>query len=109
MGRADLRRRCGGNPRARPPARRDAQSIDDELVGPARLREIEPHAAGIEAVHVPEAKVLDYAAVCRSLASDLEREGHRVLRGARVFAWARIGSELVVRTSALSCAVISMT
>jgi L-2-hydroxyglutarate oxidase len=71
-----------------------------ELVGPARLREIEPHAAGIEAVHVPEAKVLDYGSVCRSLASDLERDGHRVLRGASVFAWAHAGGELVVRTSA---------
>ena len=35
MGGADLWRRCGGNPRARPQARRDAQSIDDELVDPA--------------------------------------------------------------------------
>ena len=71
-----------------------------DLVGPERLREIEPHAAGLEALHVPDAAVLDYGAVCRSLASDLEQDGHMVLRGARVTAWKRVGAELAVSTSA---------
>ena len=76
-----------------------ANGVECELVDRVRLREIEPHAAGLEALHVPEAAVLDFGAVCRSLAADLEASGQRVLTGARVFACGPAGSELVVRTS----------
>jgi L-2-hydroxyglutarate oxidase len=36
------------------------------LDGP-ELREIEPHARGVAAIHVPEEGIVDYAAVCRRL------------------------------------------
>jgi L-2-hydroxyglutarate oxidase len=77
-----------------------ANGVACELVDRPRLLEVEPHAAGIEALHVPEAAVLDFGAVCRSLAMDLEQAGQRVVTGARVFACGRIGEELVVRTDA---------
>ena len=48
------------------------------------LREIEPHARGVAALHSPETGVVDFAAVARSLAADLERDGGRVQAGCEV-------------------------
>src|ERR1044071_7459447 len=35
-----------------------------EMIGPERLKELEPHAAGVKAVHVPEAGIVNFRAVC---------------------------------------------
>lgn len=48
------------------------------------LGEIEPHAAGIAALHSPETGVVDFAAVARALREDVERAGGRVLTGSDV-------------------------
>lgn len=37
------------------------------------LRALEPHAAGVAALHVPEEGIVDYAAVCRALRGDIEK------------------------------------
>lgn len=37
-------------------------------IGPEQLRDIDPHAGGIAALHVPEAGADDFAEVCRALA-----------------------------------------
>lgn len=50
----------------------------------AELREIEPHARGLEALHVPETAVIDFRAVTRAYASEVERLGGDVLLGRRV-------------------------
>lgn len=42
------------------------------------LREIEPHARGVAALHSPETGVVDFAAVTRSLATDVEAAGGRI-------------------------------
>jgi L-2-hydroxyglutarate oxidase LhgO len=47
------------------------------LDGP-ELREIEPAAAGIAALHVPEAGVVDFPAVAQALAADLTVKGAQV-------------------------------
>lgn len=44
-----------------------------ELIGPERLREIEPHAAGIKAIWSPNTAIVDYAQIARRYA-DLIRE-----------------------------------
>ena len=62
------------------------------LIGPERLREIEPHAtSGIQALHVPQAGIIDYTAVTRALASALEAVGGELRLGVRVTA-SRSGS-----------------
>jgi L-2-hydroxyglutarate oxidase len=58
--------------------------IECELIGADRLREIEPHSAGVEAIHVPEAGIADYRAVALRLAAILRERGHDVLTSARV-------------------------
>ncbi len=50
----------------------------------ACIREIEPHAAGVAAVLVPEEGIADYPRVCATLASEIERLGGAVVTGARV-------------------------
>ena len=42
------------------------------------LREIEPHAAGVAAVHVPEEGIADYPAVCRALVEAIRAQGGEV-------------------------------
>lgn len=61
-----------------------ANGVACELVGPERLREIEPHAAGIRAIHVPESGIVDYAAVCERLVEKIRDAGGDILLGARV-------------------------
>ena len=38
-----------------------------ELIGPERLRELEPHAAGLRALHSPATSVVDFALVARGV------------------------------------------
>ena len=49
-------------------ARADENGIRADLVGPAGLADLEPAAAGVEALHVPGAGAVDFAQVCRTLA-----------------------------------------
>jgi (S)-2-hydroxyglutarate dehydrogenase len=42
------------------------------------LREIEPHARGVAALHSPETGVVDFAQVARAFAADLEAAGGRI-------------------------------
>jgi len=53
-------------------------------IGPERLREIEPRAAGVKALWVPGTGIVDYAVVSRKYAELIERAGGRVKLGARV-------------------------
>jgi L-2-hydroxyglutarate oxidase len=55
------------------------------------LREIEPHAAGLAAIHVPEEGIVDYPAVCRALVEEIRRQGGEVMTGACVTAIRRDG------------------
>jgi len=48
------------------------------------LRAIEPHAAGLAALHVPEEGIVDYAAVCQALRADIAAMGGNIVTGAEV-------------------------
>jgi L-2-hydroxyglutarate oxidase len=49
------------------------------LASAAEIRDIEPHAAGIAAVHVPQEGIVDYRAVADALAADIGRLGDFVV------------------------------
>ena len=70
-----------------------------ETIGPERLRELEPHAAGIRALHVASTGIVDYSAVARKYAELLESAGGKVLLSAEVMGIRRAG-ETVVETRA---------
>ncbi len=57
-----------------------------EKITPERLRELEPHVAGVAALHVPEAGITDYTAVCRCLEEQVRAAGGDVVFGAEVIA-----------------------
>jgi L-2-hydroxyglutarate oxidase len=56
------------------------------------LREIEPHARGIAAVHVPEEGIVDYHAVTQTLKRLISSEGGEVMVGSPVRALRRTGN-----------------
>jgi len=53
-------------------------------VDAAELRAIEPHAAGMAALHSPATAIVDFAAVARSFADDLRGAGSEIVLGAAV-------------------------
>ncbi len=52
----------------------------------AQMLEIEPHVAGIAAVHVPQEGIVDYGAVCRVMTEKIFAQGGRVVTRAKVIA-----------------------
>ena len=63
------------------------------------LREMEPHAAGLAAVHVPEEGIADYPAVCRALADEIRKQGGEVLTNAEVRAIRRVANQWLIETT----------
>lgn len=61
-----------------------ANGVRCSLIEPPRLAELEPHAAGLRALHVPEAGIVDYRRVVERLAERLRESGGRVILGAKV-------------------------
>jgi L-2-hydroxyglutarate oxidase len=53
-------------------------------IGPDEIAEIEPHARGVAALHSPETGVVDFAAVARAFAGEVEAAGGTIAIGAGV-------------------------
>jgi L-2-hydroxyglutarate oxidase len=69
-------------------------------LNPAQIKEIEPHAAGIAAIHVPQEGIVDYPAVCEKLGELIRQRGGEIKLNARVEKIVSDGGEKVVETSA---------
>ena len=69
-------------------------------IGPDELREIEPHATGIAALHSPETGVVDFAQVVASFAAELERRGGRVATGCAAGSLSPEGGSIVIAHAA---------
>ncbi len=52
-----------------------SNGVTAHRIGPEQLAELEPHSAGIAALHVPGAGIIDYSEVCRRLAGLLVEAG----------------------------------
>ncbi len=61
-----------------------ANGISCTLIDKACLAELEPHAAGVKAIHVPEAGIVNYRQVCERLAEKVRIAGGEVVFGAKV-------------------------
>ncbi len=79
--------------------RGQANRVRCELIGPSRLRELEPHAAGIKAIHVPETGIVDFTQVCARLADLIRAKGHRILTGVKVTGLQEKSGETMVKTT----------
>ncbi|HEU0236138.1 MAG TPA: L-2-hydroxyglutarate oxidase [Candidatus Limnocylindrales bacterium] len=83
-----------------------------ELVGQDRIRELEPHAAGIRGLWSPSTGIVDFRRVALAYADDVRERGGTIWTSRRVTGLDERRSELVVRTidgdvvtrSVISCA-----
>lgn len=73
------------------------EGIED--VGPERLREIEPHAAGIRALWSPGTGIVDYLRVALAYAYEVRAKGGRIETSRAVTSITLRGDEAVVGTS----------
>lgn len=55
-----------------------------EMIGPERLRELEPYAAGIRAIYSPNTGIIDYPKVAQAYAHDLCAAGGEIITDCRV-------------------------
>jgi L-2-hydroxyglutarate oxidase len=79
--------------------RGQANGVSCELIDAAQLHELEPHAAGLQAIHVPETGIVDYAVVCERLGQRINERGGQIELGAKVVGIDGAGGETVVHTS----------
>ena len=69
-----------------------------EMVGPAGIREHEPHCAGIRAIWSPATGIVDFSRVAEALAGDVARLGGMILTGHRVVGLTAAPGSVSVRT-----------
>ena len=79
-----------------------ANGVQVEMIGPARLRELEPHAAGLRAIHSPTTAIIDYSAVATAMADELRTRGVTIETNAKVLAIVRTREGLEIGTSRLA-------
>lgn len=76
--------------------RGQANNVWCEWIDRERLIEIEPHAAGVAAIHVPEAGIVDYSQVCEKFAELIRNHGGVIELGAKVTAIQASASEVQI-------------
>lgn len=81
-------------------ARGEENGVISHWLDRPQMLQVEPHVAGIRALHVPESGIVDYPEVCRRLADLLKAGGHRVLLGQKVVGIEASAREVQVRCSA---------
>jgi len=87
-------------PALREVARRaESNGVKCELIGKERLRELEPHAAGVEALHVPGTGIVDFVAVCQRLADRIYEMGGEFVGNARVESLSQTADEVRIETT----------
>ncbi len=79
--------------------RGQANGVPCEMIGVERLRELEPHARGVAAIHVPSTGIVDYIAVCERLVDCLLAAGGEVITGAKATGFIERDQELVVQST----------
>jgi L-2-hydroxyglutarate oxidase len=77
-----------------------ANGVRCEMISAARLHELEPHVAGVQAIHVPETGIVDYSQVCQRLAERVRECDGQVITGARVTSIQQHGGQIAVETTA---------
>jgi L-2-hydroxyglutarate oxidase LhgO len=71
-----------------------------EMIGPERLREIEPHCVGTRALWSPNTGIVDFSRVVRAYADDVREAGGEVLPGFGVENFIDRPAEVILATTA---------
>ncbi|HET8986760.1 MAG TPA: L-2-hydroxyglutarate oxidase, partial [Trueperaceae bacterium] len=69
------------------------------LIGPEEIREIEPHAAGIRAIHSPKTAIIDFPGVAQRLRELFEAGGGEVRTGVMVEGIKTTGAAVTISTN----------
>jgi L-2-hydroxyglutarate oxidase len=69
-------------------------------LNPTQIKEIEPHAAGIAAIHVPQEGIVDYPGVCEKLGDLIRKAGGEIRLNTRVLKIVSDGGGQIVESSA---------
>jgi L-2-hydroxyglutarate oxidase len=80
--------------------RGQANGVHCTLIDRARVAELEPHAAGVKAIHVPETGIVNYRQVCERLAQRIRENGGSIATGTRVTGMRGGVGEIVLETTA---------
>jgi len=70
-----------------------------EIIGPERLKEIEPYTIGLKALYVPETGIIDYTKVAAAYAAQIGAGGGEIRTGCKVIGIAGRGGEIVLQTT----------
>lgn len=71
-----------------------------DIIGPERLREIEPEAAGIKALHVRATGIVDFVGVANRYADLVRERGGEIRTGTKVLGIRRDGGDWLLETTA---------
>lgn len=74
-------------------------NVDCEWISAEQLREREPHCAGLAAVHVSKAGIVDYVSVCHRLGQLLCERGHQIHTGTRLLRVKEAGRHSIAETT----------
>jgi L-2-hydroxyglutarate oxidase LhgO len=69
-----------------------------EMISPQRLREIEPHASGIQALWAPNTGIIDFVQVARAYAMKFQQDGGEIFTSAPVVNIVRSSDALALET-----------
>jgi (S)-2-hydroxyglutarate dehydrogenase len=69
-------------------------------LGPDELRDVEPHATGLRALHAPHTGIIDYGGVTLAYADDVRAMGGQILTGRGVTGFASSAREVRIETDA---------
>jgi L-2-hydroxyglutarate oxidase len=72
---------------------------DLQIIGPERLKELEPHATGIKGLHVPETGIIDYKKVAAAYAEKIRDAGGDIRLSQRVVGILDRPEQIVLQTS----------
>ena len=72
---------------------------DLEMVGPERLKEIEPHTAGVRALWAPHTGIVDFTKVAAAFANKFQQAGGDIFTGAAVKKIVRTSDSVALETT----------
>src|SRR6266550_178470 len=75
-----------------------ANGVPVEMIEPAQLREIEPHAKALRAIRSPSTAIVDYKEVCAAMTRELTARGVTIETNARVTSITRTADAIDLET-----------
>lgn len=79
-------------------SRGQQNGVTCEMIDEARLKELEPHVAGIRGIHVPETGIVDYKQVSARLAERIQEKDNRLLTGTEVIGIQHHSDHITIQT-----------